>query len=81
MSEENKTQYREKIDEICTRKKIIKKVTNSSLCKKCPYCSFIEKLKEELNKMGFLLYNKDIELWKIKYYENTGVKLSPCYSF
>ena len=81
MSKENKTQYREKIDEICTRKKIIEKVTDQRRCKKCIYCTFIEKLKKELNKMGFLSYNQDVELWKVKYCENTGIELSPCYSF
>ena len=80
MSEENKTHHHEKI-EICTRKKIIKKVTRCCICKKCYYCTFIEKLKKELNKQGFLSYNKDVELWKIKHSENAGVDLSPCYSF
>ena len=81
MSEEKKPQYRKEINEIWTRKKIIKKVTSNDLCKKCPYCTFIEKLKTELNKMGFLSYNKDIELWKVTYCESSGIELSPCYSF
>ena len=81
MSKENETRYTQKIDEICTRKKIIKKITDHHPCKKCLYCNFMEKLKEELNKMGFLSYNKDVELWKVKYCESSGIELSPCYSF
>ena len=66
-----------KIDEICTRDKIIKHIISKNGCKKCFYCTFLEKLKSELNKQGFLSFNKHIELWKIEYSEEKELMLAP----
>ena len=63
-------------EEIQTREKILRKITEPG----CRNCNFLEQLKKELNKEGFLSFNRNVQLWKITYV-NGIINLSPCTSF
>ena len=65
-----------KNEEILTRDKILRKITDPE----CKNCNFLEQLKEELNREGFLSFNRSVLLWKIKY-SNGSIAVSPCSSF
>ena len=66
------------IDVVLDRKELKQRISNTGRCSKCFNCKFIDKLKNELNKQGFLSYNKDVELWKIEYIDR-NLKSYPVY--
>ena len=66
------------IDVVLDRKELKQRILNTGRCTKCFSCKFIDKLKNELNKQGFLSFNKDVKLWKIEY-KDTNLKSYPVY--
>ena len=65
-------------DVVLDRKELKQRMLNTGRCTKCFSCKFINKLKDELNKQGFLSFNKDVELWKIDY-EDKNLRAYPVY--
>ena len=60
------------------REEVKERISNTGRCSKCFNCELINKLKNELNKQGFLSFNKNVELWKIEYNDG-NLKAYPVY--
>ena len=60
------------------REEVIERISNTGRCTKCFNCEVINKLKNKLNKQGFLSFNKNVELWKIEY-DDGNLKAYPVY--
>ena len=67
------------MDVVFDRKELQQRMLNTGRCSKCFSWKIIEKVKNELNKQGFLSFNKDVELWKIEY-DNKDLKAYPVYN-
>ena len=63
---------------VLDREEVIERISNTGRCSKCFNCELINKLKNELNKQGFLSFNKNVELWKIEYNDG-NLKAYPVY--
>ena len=71
--------FNDTIDVVFDRKELQQRMLNTGRYSKCFSCKLVEKLKNELNKQGFLSFNKNVELWKIEF-ENKDLKAYPVYN-
>ena len=63
---------------VLTREEIMERISNTGRCSKCFSCELVNKVKNELNKQGFLNFNENVKLWKIEY-NNGNLKGYPVY--